>query len=323
MRGMSQTPYFPPTEPGLRLEPHPEQLRGERPDEYLRMLHSISAHGVYLMDRDGIIRSWNPGAENLTGLPASQIIGQPYAALYPAAVASAGVPRRTLEWVRTHRHNREETPRRKADGSEFIAQISLDAMRDGRGELIGFVEVFSDISQARQREEQLYQRVTHDPHSGLPNRHHFTDMLQLDLERARRFAEPLTVAIVSIDPLDDMTELHGREALQRTLQAVIKTAYTTLRKIDALGRLGETEFGIILPRADKQPALEMMRRLQRALDQLRLDIGSHRQISLNNQIGLAPMRPNTRSGGDLLQHAEAALNKARRHSGRRIEVWFE
>jgi len=104
------------------------------------------------LDTDGVVRTWNPGAERLKGYSASEIIGKPFSVFYTAEDREKGLPQKALAAAR-------ETGRFKGwwvrkDGTCFWALVVLDAIRD-EGELIGFAKVTRDITERQQALQKL------------------------------------------------------------------------------------------------------------------------------------------------------------------------
>lgn len=300
-----------------------EQLLQRQPQKYSEMVQSVTSYGIHLIDRAGLIQSWNTGAELITGLPRGEMLGQSFERLFPDDAVRAGVPRRTLEFVRTNRHCGDEQRRRRSGRGEFLAQLSIDSVRGDSGELLGFVEVFQDITEAKQREEHLYQRAARDALTGAASHGHFIEMAAQEIERARRFAEPLSLALLDIDQFKKVNDTYGHEVGDRVLVALTHCCMENTRKIDLVGRLGGEEFAILLPRANKEPAAEMAQRLRCVLGARRVAVGGGREIGVTVSIGVASLRPTTRDLAELLRNADAALYKAKREGRNRVEVWFE
>jgi diguanylate cyclase (GGDEF)-like protein/PAS domain S-box-containing protein len=300
-----------------------ELLLQQQPERYSEMVQGVTAFGIYLIDRSGAIRSWNQGAENITGFGRADALGKPFDWLFAEDAVRDGAPRRTLEFVRANRHVRDEQRRRRRDGSSFVAQTALDAMRTDSGELLGFVEVFQDVTEAKQREERMYQRATRDALTGAFNRGHFVEMANLEIERARRFAEPLSLALIDVDHFKRINDSYGHEVGDRAIIALARTCLGNVRKIDVFGRLGGEEFGLLLPRANKEPAAEMLQRLRRLVADQRLPIGGGREIGFTVSIGVASLRPTTHDLAELMRNADAALYQAKREGRNCVQVWFE
>ena len=300
-----------------------ENLLRRDPDKYSDMVRGVTAFGIYLIDRAGRVRSWNQGAANITGIPEGEIIGQPFSSLFAERPAREGIPQRTLEFVRANRHSRDEQRRRRGNGDDFMAQCSLDALRSESGELLGFVEVFQDVTEQKLREDQLYQRATRDALSGLFNRGHFMEQATLEIDRARRFAEPFSVIIIDIDHFKKINDTYGHEVGDKAIAVLAHTLAKDVRKIDICGRIGGEEFALALPRANKEPAMEFAQRLRRRIAEQRVVINPGKEIGFTASLGVASLRSTTRDLAELMRNADAALYRAKREGRNRVEAWFE
>ena len=299
-----------------------EELLSSNPQQYAEMVRNITAYGVYLLDRDGRVQSWNKGAENITGWKEPERAGIPFAQLFAEESRREAVPEKTLQFVRANRHAREEHTRLRKNGESFTALITMDVVRAPSGELLGFVEVFQDITELKRREQALYSRATKDALTGLFNRGHFTETAVLEIERARRFSEPLSAILLDIDHFKNVNDTHGHDIGDRVIIALAKCCQDNIRKIDYVGRLGGEEFVVLLPRANKEPAVEMAQRLRLKIMETRVPVAD-REIAFTASLGVASLRSHTRDLAELLRNADAALYKAKREGRNRVEVWFE
>lgn len=300
-----------------------EALLRSDPQRYAQVVRNVSTFGIYLIDRDGLIRSWNLGASNITGYSEDEVLGQPFESLFTPAAQRDGTAQRTLQFVRANRHHKDEQSRRRKNGEELVALCTLDAVRQDSGELQVFVEVFTDITEQKQREAALYHRATRDALTGLVNRGHFTEMATMELERARRFSEPLSVALLDLDHFKRVNDTYGHDAGDQALVLFSRVCLEHTRKIDYVGRLGGEEIAILLPRANKEPAFEILQRLRLGLLEHRLHAAGGAEFGITVSIGLASLRSHTRDLRELMRNADAALYKAKREGRNRVEAWFE
>lgn len=301
---------------------HEELLRND-PQRYAEVVREVAAFGIYILDREGLIRSWNRGAANITGFAEQEVLGRPFTLLFNEASQREGLPQRTLQFARANRHHRDEQARARKEGEPLTALCTLDAIRSHSGELVSFVEVFTDISEVKRREAALYQRATRDALTGLFNRGHFTEMATQEIERARRFAEPLSVALLDLDHFKRVNDTHGHEAGDITLKTFAGICQTEVRKIDFVGRIGGEEFAVLLPRANKAPAFDMLQRLRHKVMQTPMTTSNGERFNVTVSVGLACLRRETVDLAELLRNADAALYKAKREGRNRVECWFE
>ena len=113
--------------------------------------------------------------------------------------------------------------------------------------------------------EQLRIRATYDPLTGLWNRCAILEMLDCEMERARRQREPLSVCLLDIDHFKHINDTYGHLAGDVVLREVGKRLRAELRVIDGIGRYGGEEFLIVLPACTESGALLVAERLRRIL----------------------------------------------------------
>lgn len=311
----------PQTPEALRSDEYLQLLRRD-PRRYADLIRAISAFGVCFIDLDGRVASWNRGARRLSGWRDNEILGRPYARLFAGDVA-AELPRQTLDLARLHGHCRSEQRRRRPDGSQFVADCAIDVVRSESGEMIGFVEVFQDVTEQKAQQTELYERATRDALTRVCNRSHFLEIGAQELERARRFAEPLSVAVFDVDQFRRFNENWTTANGDRVLLAVAQALSQQLRRIDTVGRLGGDEFAVVLPRCDKDFALEVAQRLRLGVATRKVATDTQRNVAVTVSGGVAALRALTRDFGELLRQADAALFKAKRERGNTVRAWFE
>ena len=122
----------------------------QAPDRRFQLLvASINDYAIYLLDLDGHVTSWNPGAERFKGYTADEIMGQHFSVFYTEEERSAGVPARALREAREDGKFEAEGWRVRKDGTRFWASVVIDPVRDEAGTLIGFAKITRDMSEQR------------------------------------------------------------------------------------------------------------------------------------------------------------------------------
>lgn len=127
----------------------------EAPESYQRLVASMQDYGIFMLDADGIIRTWNPGAERVAGFEPAEVIGKHFSMFYPQELRDAGVPARELESATLQGRYEDEGRRLRKDGSSYLANVVITAMRDDKGQLLGFSKVTNDVSERAAREEEV------------------------------------------------------------------------------------------------------------------------------------------------------------------------
>src|SRR6201996_3003953 len=124
-------------------------------DRYRLLVEAITDYAIYMLDREGHVSSWNPGARRFKGYEADEIIGRHFSTFYTEAEKAQNVPALALaEAERTGRFEREGWRVRK-DGTQFWAHVIIDAIRSPEGELVGFAKITRDLSERRAAEAKL------------------------------------------------------------------------------------------------------------------------------------------------------------------------
>lgn len=122
---------------------------------YRLLIEAITDYAIYMLDREGHVTSWNPGAKRFKGYEAEEIIGHHFSTFYTDAERAQNVPGLALEEAaRTGRFEREGWRVRK-DGSQFWAHVVIDAIRSPEGELVGFAKITRDLTERRAAEAKL------------------------------------------------------------------------------------------------------------------------------------------------------------------------
>ena len=122
----------------------------------LRLLvEQVQDYAIFMMDPQGMIATWNAGAERIKGYKASEIIGRPYATFFPPEDAAAGKPQQILSIAARKGKSEQEGWRVRKDGSRFWASALVTAIRDESGTLLGFSKVTRDVTERMRYEENL------------------------------------------------------------------------------------------------------------------------------------------------------------------------
>ena len=145
---------MPRDEPTVRDGAAPADAAPRESDVVFRLLvEGVKDYAIYMLDPEGHIVSWNAGAEHLKGWRAEEVLGQHVSLFHPPESRALGKPEQELRVAREQGVFREEAWRLRKDGSRFIADVTLTALRDEAGRLRGFAKVTRDITARRQAEE--------------------------------------------------------------------------------------------------------------------------------------------------------------------------
>jgi len=159
------------------------------------LIDSVRDHALYLLDSQGIVCSWNPGAERIKGYRADEVIGTHFSRFYLADEREAGEPQRLLRVAAQQGHVASEGWRVRRDGSSFRASIVIEAVVEN-GELLGFVKITRDITEHWQA-----QRLLRDAQRALRQTQQFETVGRLSRGLSHEFNNLLTTIGNALDLL--------------------------------------------------------------------------------------------------------------------------
>jgi PAS domain S-box-containing protein len=142
----------------------PLQREVKASEERFRLLvEGVQDYALYLLDAQGRVASWNPGAERITAWKEAEVLGRPIAIFYTPEAVASGEPQRELTRAERDGRLRAESWRVCKDGKRFWAEVILTALRDEAGELKGFAVVTRDITERRraERTQRLFAEAGH------------------------------------------------------------------------------------------------------------------------------------------------------------------
>jgi PAS domain S-box-containing protein len=137
-----------------RLRESNEELQRSE-EKYHRMISEIPDYAIILLEEDGTIVDWNKGAEKIKQYKASEVVGRNFRLFYSKEDRDAKVPESYLEIARREGSMHREGWRVRKDGTRFWAAVSIIALHDHDGQVIGFSKVTRDLTDRKQAEDRL------------------------------------------------------------------------------------------------------------------------------------------------------------------------
>jgi len=198
---------------GIAFEDATERAQAEQAlregEERLRLLiQDVREYAILQLDPRGNIVSWNAGAERLKGYRAGEIIGKHFSIFYPEEDAQQGKPDRELVEATQNGQALDEGWRVRKDGTRFWANVVITALRDSSGQLRGFAKVTRDMTERREKEQELTRakellelrneqraavltRVNQELRTEIADRQRAEEQLRTSLDQLRALADRL------------------------------------------------------------------------------------------------------------------------------------
>ncbi len=283
----------------------------QRAEEHFRLLvEGTTDYAIFMLDHDGCVVSWNPGAERILGFRKDEIIGRSFAQFFTSEDQLRGEPMRQLGQAALEGRSEEDSWRVRKDGQRFWCTGVLGALHDASGKVKGFVEIMRDNTERRLAEQNAFFLANHDPLTGLANRARFLEKLHEALLNADRDDTGCAVLLLDLDRFKPINDTLGHHAGDQLLQQVAQRLLQCVRETDTVARIGGDEFVVILTRLRTLTAAEhVAENILRELAQpFAIDLYS---VHSGASIGIAYYPQDGNEAGDLLQKADLAMYRAK------------
>jgi two-component system cell cycle response regulator len=165
------------------------------------------------------------------------------------------------------------------------------------------------------REAGLRADAMTDPLTGLANYRSFSQSLERELERSRRYGLPLSLVTIDLDHLKSINDQHGHDAGNEAIRLTARVLAGAVRKFEVVARQGGDEFAVILPSAESSAARQLAERL-------RGEIGAQsiRGERLSASFGVAAWSETLCDAAALIKASDEALYRAKRAGRDRVAV---
>src|SRR5215831_6732891 len=181
------------------------------------VVEGVRDYAILMLDPEGRVSTWSPGAARLEGYEAGEIIGRHFSTFYPEADVAAGKPARDLAAAADVGRYEEEGWRVRKDGSRFWANVVISAIRDHAGKLLGFAKITRDVTERKRQDDRL-RAVLEIAQATLEGRGE-EDLLDLVARRARALAESALGAVLLFNPDEELMSVAAADGPRAGLVA--------------------------------------------------------------------------------------------------------
>lgn len=302
---------------------HAEQELQKEKQRLQVTLNSIG-DAVISTDTNGQIEFMNPIAETLTGWLYSQVQGKPLSEVFNIINKETNAPI-TNPVSECLKQNKiigvpENTVLVNRYGKKYNIKDSAAPIRTEKGELIGAVMVFQDITEALVMAEELNYHSSYDALTGLLNRQEFEQHLETALQSANNKFVSHVLLVINMDNFKIINDTAGNVAGDALLKQISNLLNSRLRTSDIAARVGGDEFGIILESCSIEKAQSIAKDIISTVRNLRFS-WNKQVYELGLCIGLVPIIGDTETVSELLSHADLACREAKER-GRNQSVTY-
>ncbi|MCX7625491.1 MAG: GGDEF domain-containing protein [Candidatus Sumerlaeaceae bacterium] len=170
------------------------------------------------------------------------------------------------------------------------------------------------------KKKELEQLATHDALTGIKNRRLVLELMQHEVERARRYRFPLCVVMIDIDHFKHVNDTHGHLVGDEVLRQFAKILEENTRAVDIVGRYGGEEFIIVMPETGLDGALVSAERIRTAVENHEFFIRADLVLRITCSLGVTQGDPDMLDIDQLLGLADKALYCAKMEGRNRVSV---
>ncbi len=277
---------------------------------------------------DGIIQSWNHGAEIIFGYSADEIIGQPMTTLMPLdrldeeAVILAKISQ-------GEKVDHFETVRKCKNGRLINISATISPVIDAQGKVVGVSKIARNITERKQFEEKILHLAFYDPLTSLPNRRLLYDRLNQLLATSKRSGRYAALLFIDLDNFKPLNDIYGHDAGDVLLMEVANRLLNIVRAIDTVARFGGDEFVVLVNELDSDKSVattetnsigEKIRFKISESYSLRIKMGDAKadkviEHSCTASIGIALFHGHDETADEIIKRADTAMYQAK-HQGR-------
>ncbi len=217
-------------------------------------------------------------------------------------------------------------PMRQTDGGSKVVGL-MSVARTGRPfsqadrELFDYLAAQAAVSiENVDLHESVQRQAVTDGLTGLFNHRRFQEVMSIEVERSKRFDQPLGLVMLDLDDFKTVNDRYGHLQGDQVLREVARVLLDTSREIDEPARYGGEEMAVVLPQTDLEGAVEFAERLRGRIDDLDVPVlQGEGVVRITASVGAAALPDSAADDKDaLVQAADAALYRAKRLGKNRV-----
>ena len=273
------------------------------------MVFDNSSEAMLVTDADNKILNINAAFTAMTGYEKEEVLGKD-----PRILSSGDHDQAFYQamWqsINTTGSWQGEIKNRRKTGETYIEEIFINTIFDDNNRPQRRVALFSDITQRKRTEEQIWQQANFDPLTGLPNRRMARERLAQEIKKARRGQHRFGLMMIDLDRFKEVNDTLGHEFGDALLQQAALRLKSCVRESDAVARLGGDEFIIILSVLDK--AINPERVAGKVVEQLSQPFSlQDEQVYVSASVGITLYPDDGQELSQLLRNADQAMYAAK------------
>jgi len=280
----------------------------EKQSDFFKNLFQSNPEAVVYLDKHSRVIDINPRFTELFGYSIEEIKGKDINnVVVPEDLVNEG---KNFDRVALKKgYSNIETIRKKKDGTTFPVLISGSPIII-KGEKIGIIGMYLDISQQKKIEEEMKSLATHDMLTGLPNRTLLIDRFTTAKGRALRANKKIALLLIDLYQFKDINDTFGHDIGDQILQKTAQRLSDQFRQYDTVTRLGGDEFVVLIEDiSGVENILSIVNKIISSFD--RPIVLEDKEFDIKVSVGIAILPDDSNDLPDLLRKADIAMYNAK------------
>lgn len=283
-----------------------------------RILIEQMADSLFCVDPRGRITFVNSAAEQLTGLPSSELETMRFIDIMKTEAGDeigariAGDLHPDATWT-------VDATLGMPDRAPVAVELSASPLLDEHARIAGTQWVARDITERKRLEQQMAHVASHDHLTGLHNRRYFETALEIELAEARRDGGCGAIVWLDVDDFKDVNDALGHRAGDEVLVELADQLRKQVRESNVLARLGGDEFGVLIPDATVAEATVAATRVLNAINSRPYSVDGH-AVTLSASLGVVAYPEHGTTPAELLANADMAMYWAKDRGRSQVHV---
>lgn len=275
--------------------------------------------GMYVTDNQSVILRVNNAFTKITGYEEDEVIGSKASKMNSSEQDKESYVS-MWESINTNGTWEGEIWNKRKNGDIFPAHLNITVIKNANNEVINYVYTILDNTEQNRLETELKRQAHLDYLTELSNRRHFIKQGEVELSRAIRYGNPLSLMLLDIDFFKSINDTYGHNVGDLAIQSLSKVCKDTMRQVDIIGRLGGEEFAIILPETSSKKAVEVAERLREAVANTKVTPPVGLPIQFTVSIGVTSLDQKDANIDMLLDQADKAMYQAKKTGRNKVCV---
>ncbi len=292
-------------------------------EERLRLQAAIfeySDEGIMVTDVQQRILSVNKAFSKISGYEAEEVLGQ-MPSLFKSGLHDTEFYREMNESIADNGHWIGELWNRRKNGENYPTWMSISGVHNKDGAITHYFAVFTDLTERKNAEKQIYRLAYYDVLTGLPNRAMLHTLLRQSLIESRRNGAHGAVMFVDLDRFKQINDTLGHSPGDLLLKEVARRLLECLRNEDIVTRIGGDEFVVALVDIAKREHASIVARKILANLAQPVEVHGH-ELRISASIGISIYPDDGDDAETLIRNADVAMYRAKQGDGHEGYVFY-